>query len=138
MDIEGADILCLKALDPSDLPAYVSVEAHALHYLCTLHGLGYRQFKCVDQLDLGASPLSNERPDHRMRRAVRHVRRALRRRRGRQGDYPLGSSGPFGEETPGEWRDFEEVAYDWLHHQFGHHGRGSLNPRGWFDFHAKL
>ena len=52
--------------------------------------------------------------------------------------YAPGSSGPFGEETAGEWLDLETVAYNWLHFHRGYKKRGNLNPRSWYDFHAKL
>jgi hypothetical protein len=32
--------------------------------------------------------------------------------------------------------DLETAAYEWLHFHRGHRNRGSLNPFGWFDFHA--
>ncbi len=51
--------------------------------------------------------------------------------------FPRGSSGPFGEETPGEWHEAEAVAYDWLHLKTGHPQLSRLSPRGWCDFHAK-
>src|SRR5439155_786713 len=41
--------------------------------------------------------------------------------------FARGCSGPFGEETPGTWQTFEEVAYNWLALHFGHHKRGTLN-----------
>ncbi len=51
--------------------------------------------------------------------------------------FPPGSSGPFGEDTYGEWESLEEVAYNWLHYRTGHKTRGTLNMDGWYDFHAK-
>ena len=48
-DIEKCDPCCLSALDPNDLPRYISVEAHEESYLLALHRLGYNAFKCVDQ-----------------------------------------------------------------------------------------
>jgi FkbM family methyltransferase len=137
-DIEGADIHCLRALDARGLPAYVSVEAHSLEYLSILFSLGYRHFKCLDQLSHNApQALSNERVLERALRWFDHQRGRVRRQLGRE-RFPLSSSGPFGEETPGPWRSFEEVAYDWLHFRMGQRKRGTLNPRGWFDFHARL
>src|SRR5947209_15730571 len=51
--------------------------------------------------------------------------------------FARGCSGPFGEETPGTWQTFEEVAYNWLALHFGHHKRGTLNHFSWYDFHGK-
>jgi hypothetical protein len=50
--------------------------------------------------------------------------------------FPVGSSGPFGEETDGAWECLEQVAYQWLNYmiKFGYH---HLDYDGdWFDFHA--
>jgi FkbM family methyltransferase len=53
-------------------------------------------------------------------------------------NFPAGSSGPFGEDTPGEWLSLEEVLYNWLHRYFKRYDRGSLLPEPWYDFHARL
>jgi FkbM family methyltransferase len=52
-------------------------------------------------------------------------------------DFPFGSSGPFGDDTEGEWEPLETIAYDWLHMRLGKNRRSSLED-GWFDFHAKF
>lgn len=51
VDIEGADELCLRDRDASDLPQYISFEAGpTLFYgACFLASLGYNAFKLVDQ-----------------------------------------------------------------------------------------
>jgi FkbM family methyltransferase len=146
VDIERGDIHCLRALKSDDLPRYVSVEAHALEYLCILSVLGYNAFKCVDQMshNYPRSRPNNESLRGRLTSAWLHYwreleRRGLRRRPSVGGHYfPTGSSGPFGEDTPGAWESLETVAYNWLHFKLGHKKRGTLNPRGWFDFHATI
>ena len=50
--------------------------------------------------------------------------------------FAWGSSGPFGEDTYGEWKSLEEISYDFLHLKMGHQRRCAFNPRGWHDFHA--
>jgi FkbM family methyltransferase len=151
VDIERADIYCLRALDRYDLPKYVSVEAHDIEYLTVLRELGYNGFKCVDQTAHNYAPVqgSNEslsgRVQHRLRRLRYLVDRGLdkkgwrpqRKNKGEGHFFPFGSSGPFGEETPGAWRSLEEVAADWQHFNLGHKKRGTLNIYGWFDFHAR-
>src|SRR5207249_2777641 len=47
---EGAEPYCLKYLQPTSLPEYVSVEAEDFEYLVLLWHLGYRQFKIVDPM----------------------------------------------------------------------------------------
>ena len=54
-----------------------------------------------------------------------------------KGRFPIGSSGPFGEDTYGPWQSFEEVAFDWLGLKLGRPECSSLTQPGWFDFHAK-
>jgi FkbM family methyltransferase len=139
VDIERADHNCIESLDAANLPAYVSIEAHRLHYLGTLYRLGYRHFKVVDQSGHNhPRAFKNETFRGRLSGKAEWYWRRFRNHYGPPPRYAPGSSGRFGESTPGEWRDFEAVAYDWLHFETGHPKRGTLNPRGWFDFHAKL
>ena len=174
IDVEGFDLHCLDAVaaladsaDPADLPAtvpaYVSVEAHELTPLYRLHGIGYRGFKCVNQLRHNRPPAAGQPSalatalgearagvGSALATAVGPAGRRLARKAGRRlglsgrphqpidGPFPHGSSGPFGERTPGVWRTADEVAYDWLHLKLGHPHRGPLRRPGWFDFHARL
>jgi FkbM family methyltransferase len=143
IDIEGADINCLLSLDSSDLPKYVSIEAHKLEYLLILWRLGYRDFKVIDQTQHNSRApnlnLSNERVVSRaLKRLNWYIDRVdIHMRRGHV-TYAPGSSGPFAEETRGPWLSLEEVAYNWLHFHRGYHDRGTLNPGTWYDFHARL
>lgn len=146
VDIEGKDIVCMEGLQglaKADLPAYVSVEAHGLEYLCLLWTAGYRRFKVVDQTAHNdpRAPISRESLVGRLRHTLRYHARANPRIRGRylRGDaFPDGSSGPFGNATPGAWSDLETVAYEWLHVHHKHPNRGHLESRAWFDFHAAI
>jgi Methyltransferase FkbM domain len=139
VDIERADGLCLMALDARDLPKYVSIEAHELEYLLRLWCLGYRHFKVIDQMRHNAiTPLASS--EDILSRAVKHtfwyVDR-LHNKLGRNLRFAPASSGPFGEETLGEWQTLEDVAYNWIHLNKGYSKRGTLNRRSWHDFHAK-
>lgn len=162
IDIEGHDIHCLRALHASDLPQYVSVESHSLDYLCLLRSIGYTGFKCLNQ-DQHNHPSIRPiviTPKGRWLRRIKRVAkripllvgtvRALKRfaanpaptPAGRTDGptpwvFPQGSSGPFGEDTPGPWYTVEEVAYNWLHLQQRQPDRSSLDA-GWYDFHARL
>jgi len=169
IDIEGNDIYCLQDLTKTDLPVYVSVEAHRLEYLCLLTALGYTYFKCIDQTDHNAPSLFDNEAMNTVSRlpvtSSNTLFAKLRRRwplrkimplrvkpihtndiqhvpvvtRSKVPDFTFapGSSGPFGEDTFGEWDDLETTAYNWMHYKFGHKQRGTLNMNGWFDFHAK-
>jgi hypothetical protein len=137
IDIERGDSVCLDALKDLDpVPRYVSVEAHSLDYLCRLWVAGYRRFKIIDQLTHNAPRQgTNESAVGRLSQTINHYVARMRERRS-PGHFPPGSSGPFSDDTPGEWQDLEAVAYDWLHFHTGHSRRGTLNSRSWFDFHA--
>lgn len=127
VDIEGADLLCLRALGSfSDRPKYVSIEMpnrhdwealsqHHYEDLCHLFLLGYRGFKIIDQ---------------RFRSSVTLPRPA------REGQYVAHefrgqSTGPFGEETPGGWLSFEQIV------PIYRAALSRLEP-AWFDLHATL
>lgn len=144
IDIERADIHCIRALDPDDLPQYLSIEAHTLDYFCVLHQLGYRDFKCVDQErhNRAPMPLTNETLAGRTVRWLDHYVTAGRREAGRrlgrsEGPFPLGSSGPFGEDTPGPWLPLDDAVYEWLHWNRRRTRRGTMNMYSWYDVHVR-
>jgi FkbM family methyltransferase len=94
VDIEGADLLCLEALEEfDDRPRYISIEAEVdvlsgiRKQIAALSGLGYAKFKIVRQ---GHVPLQCCPNPPREGRFVEYK-------------FPYGSSGMFGEEAPGEW-----------------------------------
>jgi FkbM family methyltransferase len=128
IDIEGHDAVCLRGLD-GHLPAYVSAEQGGLEVLTQLRDLGYTSVKCISQLhflpvEWPAHPLqvSCER-DLRLLRTQSPLIRVLRglglrwwlmrrlagTRRLGGWTFPFGSSGPFGEDTPGRWQSFDEM-----------------------------
>ena len=146
VDIEGADLLCLRALaDFESRPRYVSIESGLTSFeetfeeLSLLWSLGYRTFKIVDQAQ-------NE-----------HVRCPNPPFEGQFVDYRFDatSSGPFGEEAPGTWMRVEETIDRYrrlLTEQKYFGGTGKLNTPlirkpyeiltgrrvGWYDIHARL
>ena len=121
-DIEGHDSHVLKALLRMRVaPKYLSVESTHLDCLAVLRMLGYSKFKFVNQ----AKNVQVKCPSPP--------------REGVYVDYPFDGycSGPFGEESPGDWKSFEAVAYDYLHLYFGFPERCEVGE-GWYDFHAKM
>jgi FkbM family methyltransferase len=128
VDIEGAEALCVRALDQfSERPKYVSVEIthrrrdRHLEDLCHLYLLDYRWFKIIDQ------------------RFLHKIRLPQPAGEGVYVSHEFGghTTGPFGEETPGRWLSFEEIIPRYA------------TPRrkdtwfwgtrdAWFDLHAKL
>ena len=129
VDIEGNDYLCVQGLKQDDLPKYVSVESQDLGLLQHFRDLGYTGFKCVSQftfLPIEIPPSREQRRHERIRQLLssRHpflrmarpfgVGRLLNRELGRTRKckgwtFPHGSSGPFGEDTPGRWKSLEEM-----------------------------
>lgn len=148
VDIEGFDFLCLEALiGLDDKPRYVSAESSATSILDTmrqlilLRRLGYTRFKIVPQHNIEEQTCPD--PPREGRRAE-HA-------------FIQGSSGLFGEETPGEWVSFARLfgKYQRIHldcRMVGQNNgifRGLPNSsmkhfleklcwrgRGWYDTHA--
>lgn len=149
IDIEGADLYCLEALQRFELkPKFVSIETSLTSFdeifteLAHLRVLGYRQFKIVNQA-------LNDR-----------VRCPNPAREGVYVDQLFDGhmSGPFGEEIPGEWADIKTILAHYsviLNEQSLYGGQGKYyntrrarlwnwwrktiggEPVGWYDIHAK-
>lgn len=89
IDVEGVDLNVLEQLrDASLLPLYVSVEdcRFGLQFMEILASCGYNGFKLFDQST---------------------VTEMIDPQTGRP--FPAGSSGPFGEEAPGQWLSHREA-----------------------------
>jgi FkbM family methyltransferase len=150
VDIEGADLLCLRAfLDFEDKPKHLSIESSLIDYesvfeeLSHMWVLGYREFKIVNQ----ALNQSVECPNPALEGV--YVDQA----------FDGHMSGPFGEEAPGQWQDigatlerYQKILVDT--EKFGAAGKyydtwimivdgwfrklTKREPTGWYDIHAKL
>lgn len=121
IDIEGADVLPILDLRSCRFkPAYVSYEAAGIEGLAHLFAMGYDSFKLVMQR--GLTELPQPRPA-REGAEIEHV-------------FPSGSSGPFGEETPGQWSRLEDCLTDYC--VFKHFRRLDTRcKQDWADFHAR-
>jgi FkbM family methyltransferase len=150
IDIEGADVLCLRALLDFDIrPDYVSIESEKREFgklteeFQLLERLGYSMFMAVQQANIESQipprpPLEGQ-----------FVNRP----------FPPGSSGLFGRELPGKWKTRAEILpqYRWifvLYRLFGDFGipmKSRIGRRlekalstwlqqpvpGWYDTHAR-
>lgn len=170
IDIEGNDKLCLDGLSPSSLPPYLSVESECpldeksasveegLGTLQQLYRLGYRKFKLIDQhtfCSLSWPPSVHYGVDALARRALnllpaksrpsldfisrylltwRRLEKRFRR------DFPLGSSGPWGEDTPGRWISYPEAERAYRRYRYRHFllTQDAKFYSFWCDWHAKL
>jgi hypothetical protein len=143
IDIEGSDWLCLRDIDDTNAPEFISAESECCNseaslreeeYLATI-GLmrerGYDRFKLVNQYTL--VPVS--------RLSLRAVfdagyREELRKRMEQENGwhFPVGSSGPFGDAIPGPWMEFSEAVevYRACREKF----LRDYNLAFWFDWHA--
>ncbi|OGS35439.1 MAG: hypothetical protein A2293_10050 [Elusimicrobia bacterium RIFOXYB2_FULL_49_7] len=131
VDIEGMEGACLRALDRKELPAFASVECsqeseRALVALDSNRVFGYRTISQINFLPL-ETPFSRETCQylawqHRLQSPALFWRMARRMggrrwfeeklagfRRDGFWDFPFGSSGPFGDKTPGRWQPLDEM-----------------------------
>ena len=127
IDIEGHDSVALRSLlDAGVRPDYLSVESGNCGMLAMLVDSGYTGFKYVNQRDVHLSTLP--RPSQH----GRYVYHAFRK----------GSSGPFGEEAPGQWKSADQIKVDigrvWPLDGPGKNPDHDDRKHGWFDLHAKL
>jgi FkbM family methyltransferase len=159
VDIETFDHYCLEDLDPSDLPRYASFEAQNFRDLVTVRDKGFRAFKAIRQQDHKQAFFD---PDKFKESAKEKpvgwpgLLRALGIS-GQLGDgaseqvlevdsyqpvsgwrFPGGCAGPFGEDTDGPWRSFEQAAMTWLAYDMGLVGPDFPETGKWHDIHCSL
>jgi hypothetical protein len=154
LSLHGHDRVCLADLAAEDTPAYVSLElvrneGQALDTLLQLAALGYDDFKIIDQTNqrqlCGAEDNTGRRLLRRLFHLWQHTNLARKREGGNgpsrpsHGDweFPVGSSGPFGDQTDGSWLNFEQAVHRWQQFLSGRtaHGRPTLSL--WHDLHAR-
>jgi len=148
IDIEGADILCLRQLSPEIMPNYLSFEmtTEVNEGLEILSALGYSRFKVVRQNDfkvLRPYPAPVERflasggEIHRFCRRVEfRVQRTLNRIRYPGWNFPFGASGPVSDELLGTWIDAEAART--ISRRLRQINLGPTGRNEWFDFHAAI
>lgn len=123
IDIEGNDIDVVCALrDFAGRPRYVSIEESRTSYFAELWSIGCRHFKLVDQGDLWQTkcpnpPLEGEYVD---------------------ASFDGTTSGPFGEEAPGEWLDFDRALEIYLTKIRSPTQGWLTRENSWFDIHGRI
>ena len=164
IDIEGSELLCLEELSRHPLPKYLSVECdsrphvyksdYGLALLRALSNVGYQNFKLVNQYtfcsvskdcslslqldsfarEVLASPLNRVAGVHRISRWL--VRTRMERRFGKE--FPIGTSGPWGEDTVGPWLSYRDAEETYQYYRTIHTtDAGSLPFPFWYDWHAR-
>lgn len=122
VDIEGHDLVVVRSLlDFTTRPKYISVEEGDASFFAELWAVGCREFKIVDQNQL---------------RGIKCPEIPL------EGKYVDASfngetSGPFGDEAPGEWQPFSAAV-----EQYVTKVRSTMNgwmaaADSWFDIHGR-
>ncbi len=168
IDIEGNDMLCLDGLYSSALPEYLSIESECplneqstgvedgLRTLQKLASLGYKRFKLIDQYtfcSLSLPPSAHYRVDTLAQRVfyqspLKHLRGLglisryflMRRKLERKfrWSFAWGSSGVWGEDTPGKWISYGDADAAYRHYRKQHFlGPDSKFHSFWCDWHAK-
>ena len=137
VDIEGNDHYCLTGI-PEDGkgPKYVSCESSSIGWLRILGNKGYKKFKMISQSD-DFRPISLIKETNRFFPIYQVIKNGIKMRIQKfiTFKYLSGSSGPFGENSKGDWLTEEEVAV--LFDSFNREeGKAPLNQVSWFDFHA--
>jgi FkbM family methyltransferase len=131
IDIEGNDGYCLEGIDAINKPKYVSFEASNIDWLKVIRDKGYTKFKLINQHD-GFKAFNKKRESSAIRMFRNKVRWRLVKTFG-YAKFPCGSSGPFAENTDGDWINFDELVNSLK--AFTNNGK-PLNEESWFDVHA--
>jgi FkbM family methyltransferase len=114
IDVERYDhIVLLDLLTHGLRPKFVSAESHVIDVFCALVCMGYERFKIVDGARV-AELFGNHAIETLVEGRVKHR-------------FSGQSSGPFGEDLPGQW-----IGKDGCLEQLLRHGLG------WVDIHGKL
>jgi FkbM family methyltransferase len=145
VDIEGNDKYCLTGLTEQTAPRYFSIEMSHKDggdQLDLLHHLGYRHFKIISQATRApAMPLVTRLygtiPEYG-RKALRFsLKNTLGVSSHKGWKFRYGSSGSFGEDTPGKWQSLKDAKALWLTLKEIDERSGRAGLGEWFDFHAR-
>jgi FkbM family methyltransferase len=123
VDIEGYDERIVNAMSDLPLrPRYISVEESGIGIVDALQRIGAVGFKLVGQKN---SPAIKLPFPAREGRYCRHY-------------FVGGGSGPFGNETPGEWQSYDAFRDFYLKSIRDERGNSISRTDDWFDIHAKF
>ena len=148
IDIEGMDQECLQSLDKENLPRYISLElSHGDDIIGSLEKLGYTRFKVVNQMTYTTAV--SIFPHEIGWRLLRKTRLGKLLPDGIKIDcdrvhtshdwvFRQGCSGPFGEDTFGDWLTADRASqlYQRVRGVFVRAGRPLAHC--WYDVHATL
>jgi len=122
IDIEGSDIDVVRALsDFTQRPRYISIEENQTSYFAELWSVGCRAFKLVDQNKLAQVKCPKPALEGRYVEAL----------------FDGTTSGPFGDEAPGDWLTLDHALEKYLT-EIRSPSRGYLAGPSWFDIHGRI
>jgi FkbM family methyltransferase len=139
VDIEGNDYLCLEDIpETGNRPPFVSCEAVHIEWLQILQRKGYSRFKLINQAD-GFNPMNLKKEKGKYYPVYRKIENGIEQRLRRffKFKYLASSSGPFGENSKGQWKTYEEIRNVYLEYYQGDL-KTPVNNVSWWDFHAAL
>lgn len=158
IDIEGADEMAVRSLAAvPDVPKYLSFEiGHGCDGVGILSPLGYTGFKLINPESLTQNlPIFDHefrlrclrKPSvlsPRFRSLVASLPDGIRPEkilwdtfRDTAGEtFQPGTTGPFAEETAGEWKTAKQMA-EWLKRVYLEYDRAGWSGWFWYDLHAK-
>ncbi len=122
IDIESADIEVVRALhDFPERPRYISIEENQISYFDELRAVGCCAFKIVNQ------------------RELTNVKCPYPPLEGTYVDMAFDgtTSGPFGEEAPGEWMTFDQAMAKYIA-EIRSPSLGFIGGESWFDIHGRI
>jgi len=110
VDIEGFDHYCLHDIVPGFKPKYVSCEAVYLEWMEILVQKGYTKFKLLNQAN-DFKPINIEQEKKAWFPKYEIVKNGIKLRVQKfiSFKHMYGSSGPFGEDTTGDWLSADEM-----------------------------
>lgn len=136
VDIEGYDYFCLNDISFKNKPKYVSCEASDITWFDILHEKGYTKFKLLSQGD-NFTPINISKEGSFLYPYYLLIKNGIKKRLQKYLNlkFDFGASGPFGEETSGNWISHKEARQLFEQFSIGKNGK-PLNNISWFDIHA--
>ena len=139
IDIEENERLCLLGLSAATAPPFISIEMvheNGDEDISLLRDLGYTQFKIISQKTRAQPNRLLTRLGYALPPARRIVRKVAGVESVRGWRFPAGSSGPFGDDTPGRWHSYEWALRTWRFLRDIDRRYAASRLGDWFDVHA--
>jgi FkbM family methyltransferase len=140
IDIEGFDYHCLNDIpENGEKPQYVSCEATDIWLLEILKQKGYKKFKLINQAN-NFKPMNIKNEIKWYTNTCQKIKISINYQLSKiiTPKYIFGGSGPFGENTKGSWKTYDEIKNDFNRFHNGNLMKPISNYGAWWDFHATV